>query len=88
MEKLDLKTTAYNVGDGFCIDIVETDDLFEAWIYHIDYGIKEYMFGSLKSDKTDYGVFVSMARNEFDDYRDDYYSEYMDGDDGVVYGEL
>lgn len=45
MKKLEIKTTTYDCGDGFRIDIVETDEEQEAWLYHKDYGVKELMFG-------------------------------------------
>ncbi len=40
------KTATYNVFGGWYIDIIETDDMFEAWIYLKSYGIKSLMWGS------------------------------------------
>ena len=50
MKRIDsLKTTTYEDGD-FLIDIVETADVYEAWLYRKDYGVKDLMFGMLKKD--------------------------------------
>lgn len=44
------KTTTFNAGGGFKVDIVETDTMFEAWLWHDNYGIKDYMFGYREKD--------------------------------------
>lgn len=45
MKKVNIKTTTYDIGDGFRVDITQEQQMTEAWIYHEDYGIKEYIFG-------------------------------------------
>lgn len=42
------KTATYNVFGSWYIDIIESDDMFEAWIYLKSYGIKSLMWGSPK----------------------------------------
>lgn len=50
MEKVNNKITTYECGITICVDIVETPDDFEAWIYDKDYGIKELMWGEPKNN--------------------------------------
>ena len=37
----------YDYDDEYCIDIITTNDTYEAWLYKNDYGIKTLMFGGL-----------------------------------------
>lgn len=57
MKKVNNKITTYEheiIDDEYegkvCIDIVETPDSFEAWIYDENYGIKELMWGEPKNN--------------------------------------
>ena len=55
MMKAKTKTTTYHVNHepGFYVDIVKTGKMFHAWLYHEEYGIKEYMFGCFIKDYTE-----------------------------------
>ena len=46
-ETLGVQTQTFTVGDGFLVDIIvdALNEMYEAWIYHRDYGIKELMYG-------------------------------------------
>lgn len=44
------KTITYSYVKEFCVDIVETDEMYDAWIYEKNTGIKSYMFGITKDD--------------------------------------
>lgn len=46
-----VKTTTYEVGLNFCIDIVEDGLRYDAWIYNTRYGIKEHMMGTSSDTK-------------------------------------
>ena len=50
MKKANNKITTYEYNKNICVDIVETPDSFEAWIYDKDYGIKELMWGEPKNN--------------------------------------
>ena len=50
MKKVNNKVTTYEYEIKLCIDIVETPDSFEAWIYDKTYGIKELMWGEPKNN--------------------------------------
>ena len=50
MKKVNNKTTTYEYEIKIYVDIVETPDSFEAWIYDKDYGIKELMWGEPKNN--------------------------------------
>lgn len=78
MKVIDATTTTYDMGDGFCLDIVQrweegTVTDFEAWIHHEDYAVKNYMFGcpNIKG----FGDFVEMAVRNYDEYKDFYNEE-------------
>lgn len=73
----DTRTTTYNVGDGFYIDIVTDDTTREAWIYHITYGIKSLMFGVAKKDAS-HMSFKHMVQAAIEDYKTTYISKAID----------
>ena len=50
MKKVNNEITTYEYEIKICVDIVETPDSFEAWIYDKDYGIKELMWGEPKNN--------------------------------------
>ena len=63
--------------DGFLILIVETDDMFEAWIRHASYGVSDLMFGCPKQQSFRYDDFVELVFANADEYIDIYKDEYM-----------
>lgn len=75
MEKVKVKTSTYKIGE-YMIDIVETDDEYEAWIYRSDYGVKHSMIGCDKTQTT---------RKEFMAVVEATYYEYAMRYDEVVY---
>ena len=77
-------TETYNTDFGFKVDIVETTEQFEAWVYHSDYGIKTMMFGSGKRCKED---FVQMVVGNLWDYVKYYMDDVLDDEELVVRGE-
>lgn len=50
MKKVNNKITTYEYEIKICVDIVETSDKFEAWIYDKNYGRKELMWGEPKNN--------------------------------------
>lgn len=67
-----MSTTTYEVGDGFYVDIVETDTEIEAWIFHKSYGIKKLMFGATSNEsciknltEADLSIYKSLYKNEY-----------------------
>lgn len=77
MKKAKIKTSTYEVGNGFLVDIVVTESEHEAWIYHKDYGIKSMMWGGLNSSET-IEDFKALVEANVPEYAEDYMSEYMD----------
>lgn len=45
LDKVNWKTNTYAFRDGFMVDIVETEDTYDCYLYHKQYGIKSSMFG-------------------------------------------
>ena len=73
------KTTTYNPEGDWYIDVIETDDMFEAWIYLGSYGIKSLMWCSPKQQE--YGTitrkdFLDMVKTNFISYANGYVEEF------------
>lgn len=85
MKKLDsVTTTTYDIGNGFMVDIVDLPKLFEAWLYHKDYGTKTMIIGSSKTYENASGFLGLVERvieDEDRDYIASYREEVMDPDD-------
>ena len=88
MKRTDLfSTITFEVGDGFMVDIVDNKEegLFEAWLYHKNYGVKSSMFGEpkkqkVKDDEMTLEQFIESVEANLltEDYIGDYAEEYMD----------
>lgn len=75
------KTSTYNADGDWYIDIVETPDEFEAWIWMEPYSHKSYMWGEPKEQ--DWGIvtrkdFISRVKALWDDYIGGYIDEVND----------
>ena len=75
---LNLKTVTYAHGD-FRVDITETDDMYDIYLWHKSYGIKEQMFGLFKSELAKDGRPVQeIILNNLPEYERDYAEQYFD----------
>lgn len=83
--KLERTTTSYRVSDysDYIVDIVELSDEWEAWLYHKNFAVKMFMFGSLKKQELicgrkeyDLEAFIKLVDAEVNDYIDDYEETY------------
>lgn len=74
------KTWTYKYSDGFMVDITKHDNIFEAWLYHKDYGIKELVFGVDVSDVPTLEEFAEMVQGNLENENDidGYIEDYMD----------
>ena len=88
MKKIQIKTETYELKDGFYIDVQEdltelnktgSSDVIGFWLYHKNYGIKNFLFGGKKKD-FNYASYESMCDFilEIDKYIDAYKEDYMD----------
>lgn len=82
LEPAELKTTSFyikqkGIEDGFILEVIETKSMFEAWIYHAEYGIKSLMFGLMKEDTT-YNDFIETATANLMEYITDYIEQYFE----------
>ena len=69
-----------NVYNGFMVDIVERSDRFDIWLYNVNTGIKDLMFGLpyvQKDFTTDLEKALEITLNNLPDYIPDYIEEYM-----------
>ena len=71
MKTANFTTVTYDIGGGFYVDIVSKNNLYEAWIYHEDYGQKELMFGCPKEQQS-YSEFVEIVYGNIPWHRDAY----------------
>ena len=75
MTKTDIKTTTYRDGD-WMIDIVENGNVFESWLYHEQYAVKQYVLGALKKYcERDY--FMERVENNLPTYKAMYAADYF-----------
>lgn len=81
-EKITLrKTTTYNADGDWYIDVVETPDEFEAWIWMEPYGHKSFMWGEPKEQScgtTTRKEFMSRVKALWSDYVGGYIDEVND----------
>lgn len=76
MEKTDIKITRFKDGDWF-IDIVETDELYESWLQHKDYGVSSLMFGLMKKDVS-FACACEAVKANIDNHKAIYKEAHMD----------
>lgn len=71
-----IKIVAYEVGvEDWCVDISETEDGYDAWIYRKDCCVKEHMFGCSRVQATGPKTldgFIELVKWNFLDYARDY----------------
>lgn len=73
-----IKTETYRYMGHFCIDVVETSEVFEAYIYDDQYGIKKFMFGVQNTDGYTKERFMQFVVNNAEDYMKSYIEKYCD----------
>ena len=70
-----VKTETYDAGHGYRVDITEDGEIYEMWIYHKDYSVKDHCFG-LPSDTTQKDKFMEAAEAMLPDAIEDYKYEH------------
>lgn len=73
-----IKTETYRYMGHFCIDIVETSEVFEAYIYDDQYGIKMLMFAVQNINGYTKERFKQFVVNNAEDYMKSYIEKYCD----------
>lgn len=73
-----IKTETYRYMGHFCIDVVETSEAFEAYIYDDQYGIKKYMFGVQKNGSYTKEQFLDFVADNAAEYIEFYIEKYCD----------
>ena len=81
MKKLNRKYAAFELPDGFILEIVGTDIYTDYYISHEDYGVKSLCFGGNEPfDKCLNELENDLVDTDYTEYMDDYREEYMDAD--------
>ena len=71
----------YDVGEGYFVDIIITpDNVYEAWMFHERYGIKQLMFGC-DCNKETLEHFVELVETSIEDERTYYYGQHIQEED-------
>jgi len=78
MVKVPNKFTTYDCGGGFAVDVISGRGIYEAWIYHIGYGVKELMT-SVPDDKATYDDFINLAESLIEERAGAYANAYLGG---------
>ena len=73
-----IKTETYRFKGHFCIDVVETSEAFDAYIYDDQYGIKRFMFGVLNTDGYTKERFLQFVADNAEEYIEFYIERYCD----------
>ncbi len=63
----DIKTRTFS-DNGYCVDIVMKDDVYEAWVYREDLGVKHFVLG-LPREQISYRRFMGIVEAEMSGYR-------------------
>ena len=71
MKKTNIETTTFIFTKEYLIDIVETDENYEAYIYTKHDGIKMLMFGCPKEQQTE-EEFFELVKGTVDEYIAEY----------------
>lgn len=79
-EMKSIRTTTFASGN-YRIDIVESRTEYEAWIYHKDYGVKDFMFGTDKNQAAyikSFEEFTDMVEANLPVYKKSYHERHED----------
>lgn len=74
--ELNYKFKTFGYDNGFRMDVVITENNYEGWIYHKDYGVKELMFGLPKFQQT-YDEALEIFSYNVDEYIESYIEDYI-----------
>ena len=70
----DIRTRTYEYDSNYYVDIVERNDLYEAYIYDSNIGFKSFMFGMLKSENS-YENFLDTVFDNIDEFVESYLND-------------
>lgn len=74
-------TRTFQHDGNYYIDIVEGPEMYEAWLYHKDYGVKMLMFGQTKAGRRSFDPlqdFIDMTLAYPQEYIETYIDRYED----------
>lgn len=78
MKKVVTRTTeTYSYDKSFYVDITETIKTYEAYIYHVDYGVKMLMFAVEKVAIVNRENFMLTVESQIPDFIKEYKNEHM-----------
>lgn len=85
-----VKHKSYEIGKGFRVDIELEDNVYQAYLWHPDCGIKDDIFGLTRNeDVNTFEDMLQVVKNclEEDEYLEDYIADYMECSINDILGE-
>lgn len=76
MKKTNYKTSTYDMGRGWRMDIVIFGKTYEAWVYKKDMCVKNFMFGMEEKYAQSEEYFTELAVANFDEHKKFYQMDY------------
>lgn len=80
MKKTEIKTTTYSYTKEYLVDVVETDEDYEAYIYTAENVFKLLMFGCPKEQQTK-SEFLDVVDANMDEFITEYESTIIEEED-------
>lgn len=79
MKKANISIETYDYKNGFRVEIYlePTDNTWQSFVYHVDCGIKLFMFG-FDSEENTKDEFIDFVLDSLDEYVKLYKEEYME----------
>lgn len=78
LAKTTISTTTYKYRDGFFVDAVKHDDMWETYVWHKDYGVKDLMFGVDENQVESMDDLLDIIMANVEEYIFIYASQYID----------
>lgn len=80
MELVKMTTATFTYIDGFYVDVVINGNRVDYWLWHKDYGIKQFIFGIENNKNLSVNQLIELVNDNLEcgDYIEAYEQEYMD----------
>ena len=76
-KQINQTTTTYEIQTNYFVDIVRRNNEIEIFLYNIEYGIKDLIFGIVDNNETDTDILDVIESNHIQGYISQYNVDYM-----------
>ena len=77
-QEIEKAIKSYLIDNDFIIDIEQTGQFWEAWLYHVEYGVKVSLLGLSSSQIEKHDDFLNNYLSDLTPYINDYKMKYME----------